>query len=214
MMTTSRLDVKSRYHVRYVASTPAGAYRHLRSVTLQDTDLLSQVEATPPEELMFSWLKNGRALRSSERMVITQTDPDISPGTTNLDIIDLKFTDFGTYTCVAALKGGGIPEISIDVNISSTTGEPHTLCATDAFTDLPDTFNTEASYRCYRIWLIHEWNMKWVQYKAKKNICGSVSWTIWLGIFTLCELSVLFWYLPNLKKKEEPSKQKQEEKTL
>ncbi|MEQ2275842.1 MAM domain-containing glycosylphosphatidylinositol anchor protein 2, partial [Xenotaenia resolanae] len=87
------------------------------------------VEATPPEELTFSWLKNGRALRSSERMVITQTDPDISPGTTNLDIIDLKFTDFGTYTCVAALKGGGIPEISIDVNISSTTGEPHTpLC--------------------------------------------------------------------------------------
>lgn len=59
-------------------------------------------------------------------MVITQTDPDISPGTTNLDIIDLKFTDFGTYTCVAALKGGGIPEISIDVNISSTTGESHT----------------------------------------------------------------------------------------
>lgn len=58
-------------------------------------------------------------------MVITQTDPDISPGTTNLDIIDLKFTDFGTYTCVAALKGGGIPEISIDVNISSTTGESH-----------------------------------------------------------------------------------------
>ncbi|MEQ2170631.1 MAM domain-containing glycosylphosphatidylinositol anchor protein 2 [Goodea atripinnis] len=56
-------------------------------------------------------------------MVITQTDPDISPGTTNLDIIDLKFTDFGTYTCVAALKGGGIPEISIDVNISSTTEE-------------------------------------------------------------------------------------------
>uniref|UniRef100_A0A3Q2QAI6 MAM domain containing glycosylphosphatidylinositol anchor 2 n=1 Tax=Fundulus heteroclitus TaxID=8078 RepID=A0A3Q2QAI6_FUNHE len=83
-----------------------------------------KVEATPPEELTFSWLKNGRSLRSSERMVITQTDPDISPGTTNLDIIDLKFTDFGTYTCVAALKGGGIPEISIDVNISSTTVPP------------------------------------------------------------------------------------------
>ncbi|PKU29544.1 hypothetical protein llap_20152 [Limosa lapponica baueri] len=54
-------------------------------------------------------------------MVITQTDPDVSPGTTNLDIIDLKFTDFGTYTCVASLKGGGISDISIDVNISSST---------------------------------------------------------------------------------------------
>uniref|UniRef100_A0A3Q2U0Z7 MAM domain containing glycosylphosphatidylinositol anchor 2 n=1 Tax=Fundulus heteroclitus TaxID=8078 RepID=A0A3Q2U0Z7_FUNHE len=85
---------------------------------------ITQLSTTPPEELTFSWLKNGRSLRSSERMVITQTDPDISPGTTNLDIIDLKFTDFGTYTCVAALKGGGIPEISIDVNISSTTVPP------------------------------------------------------------------------------------------
>ncbi|KAK5880304.1 hypothetical protein CesoFtcFv8_023344 [Champsocephalus esox] len=91
----------------------------------REVKISCQVEATPPEELAFSWLKNGRALRSSERMVITQTDPDISPGTTNLDIIDLKFTDFGTYTCVAALKGGGIPEISIDVNISSTTVPPN-----------------------------------------------------------------------------------------
>lgn len=104
---------------------------------------MSQVEATPPEELTFSWLKNGRALRSSERMVITQTDPDISPGTTNLDIIDLKFTDFGTYTCVAALKGGGIPEISIDVNISSTTGEPHTpLWHRHTYTPPPNRFDT------------------------------------------------------------------------
>uniref|UniRef100_A0A673WFD5 MAM domain containing glycosylphosphatidylinositol anchor 2 n=1 Tax=Salmo trutta TaxID=8032 RepID=A0A673WFD5_SALTR len=91
----------------------------------REVKISCQVEATPPEELTFGWLKNGRALRSSERMVITQTDPDTSPGTTNLDIIDLKFTDFGTYTCVAALKGGGIPEISIDVNISSTTVPPN-----------------------------------------------------------------------------------------
>ncbi|XP_026109771.1 MAM domain-containing glycosylphosphatidylinositol anchor protein 2-like isoform X2 [Carassius auratus] len=90
----------------------------------REVKISCQVEATPPEELQFSWLKNGRPLRSSERMVITQTDPDISPGTTNLDIIDLKFTDFGTYTCVAALRGGAIPEISIDVNISSTTVPP------------------------------------------------------------------------------------------
>lgn len=89
----------------------------------REVKISCQVEATPAEELIFNWLKNGRALRSSERMVITHTDPDVAPGTTNLDIIDLKFTDFGTYTCVASLKNGGIPEISIDVNISSTTGE-------------------------------------------------------------------------------------------
>ncbi|KAM7376464.1 hypothetical protein PAMP_006195 [Pampus punctatissimus] len=90
----------------------------------REVKISCQVEATPPEELQFSWLKNGRPLRSSERMVITHTDTDISPGTTNLDIIDLKFTDFGTYTCVASLKNGGTPEISIDVNISSTTVPP------------------------------------------------------------------------------------------
>ncbi|MGH0188622.1 UNVERIFIED_CONTAM: hypothetical protein FKN15_030723 [Acipenser sinensis] len=90
----------------------------------REVKISCQVEATPPEELAFSWLKNGRPLRSSERMVITQTDPDASPGTTNLDIIDLKFTDFGTYTCMASLKGGGIADISIDVNISSTTVPP------------------------------------------------------------------------------------------
>ena len=92
----------------------------------REVKISCQVEATPPEELQFSWLKNGRPLRSSERMVITHTDTDVSPGTTNLDIIDLKFTDFGTYTCVASLRNGGIPEISIDVNISSTTGGSRT----------------------------------------------------------------------------------------
>ncbi|XP_054017601.1 MAM domain-containing glycosylphosphatidylinositol anchor protein 2 isoform X3 [Melanerpes formicivorus] len=90
----------------------------------REVKISCQVEAIPSEELMFSWFKNGRPLRSSERMVITQTDPDVSPGTTNLDIIDLKFTDFGTYTCVASLKGGGISDISIDVNISSSTDPP------------------------------------------------------------------------------------------
>ena len=90
----------------------------------REVKISCQVEAVPSEELAFSWFKNGRPLRSSERMLITQTDPDVSPGTTNLDIIDLKFTDFGTYTCVASLKGGGISDISIDVNISSSTGKP------------------------------------------------------------------------------------------
>uniref|UniRef100_A0A665U900 MAM domain-containing glycosylphosphatidylinositol anchor protein 2-like n=1 Tax=Echeneis naucrates TaxID=173247 RepID=A0A665U900_ECHNA len=90
----------------------------------REVKISCQVEATPPEELQFGWLKNGRPLRSSERMVITHTDTDVSPGTTNLDIIDLKFTDFGTYTCVASLRNRGTPEISIDVNISSTTVPP------------------------------------------------------------------------------------------
>lgn len=88
----------------------------------REVKITCQVEATPPEELMFDWLKNGRPLRSSERMVITHSD--ISLSRSSLDIIDLKFTDFGTYSCVASLRNGGSPEISIDVNISSTTVPP------------------------------------------------------------------------------------------
>uniref|UniRef100_A0A672HKD1 MAM domain containing glycosylphosphatidylinositol anchor 2a n=1 Tax=Salarias fasciatus TaxID=181472 RepID=A0A672HKD1_SALFA len=90
----------------------------------REVKISCQVEATPPEELQFDWLKNGRPLRSSERMVITHGDGEAAPGTTHLDIIDLKFTDFGTYTCASSLRSGGSPEISIDVNISSTTVPP------------------------------------------------------------------------------------------
>ncbi|XP_037551175.1 MAM domain-containing glycosylphosphatidylinositol anchor protein 2 isoform X1 [Nematolebias whitei] len=100
-------------------------YHHEDNIQIgREVKISCQVEATPLEELQFSWLKNGRPLRSSERMVITHMDTGVSPGTTNLDIIDLKFTDFGTYTCVASLRNGGTPEISIDVNISSTTVPP------------------------------------------------------------------------------------------
>uniref|UniRef100_A0A3B4AHF5 MAM domain containing glycosylphosphatidylinositol anchor 2a n=1 Tax=Periophthalmus magnuspinnatus TaxID=409849 RepID=A0A3B4AHF5_9GOBI len=88
----------------------------------REVKITCQVEATPPEELAFDWLKNGRPLRSSERMVITHSDS--ASGRSSLDIIDLKFTDFGTYSCVASLRNGGSPEISIDVNISSTTVPP------------------------------------------------------------------------------------------
>ncbi|XP_030213126.1 MAM domain-containing glycosylphosphatidylinositol anchor protein 2 [Gadus morhua] len=90
----------------------------------REVKISCQVQATPPEELLFYWLKNGRPLRSSERMVITQSEGELAPGTTNLDIIDLKFTDFGTYTCVASLRSGGVADVSIDVNISSTTVPP------------------------------------------------------------------------------------------
>ncbi|XP_078458563.1 MAM domain-containing glycosylphosphatidylinositol anchor protein 2-like [Lampetra planeri] len=93
----------------------------------REVKISCQVEAIPQEELSYMWHKNGRALRSTERMVISSNDADFQPGTSSLDIIDLKFTDFGTYTCVASLGtpgSAGIPDISIDVNISSSTVPP------------------------------------------------------------------------------------------
>lgn len=61
------------------------------------------------------------------------TDPDVSR-TTNLDIIDLKFTDFGTYTCVASLKEANI-NVNIDIkHIHSSTGKKHILWFKRCFT--------------------------------------------------------------------------------
>nr|XP_032820943.1 MAM domain-containing glycosylphosphatidylinositol anchor protein 2-like isoform X1 [Petromyzon marinus]XP_032820944.1 MAM domain-containing glycosylphosphatidylinositol anchor protein 2-like isoform X1 [Petromyzon marinus]XP_032820945.1 MAM domain-containing glycosylphosphatidylinositol anchor protein 2-like isoform X1 [Petromyzon marinus] len=87
-------------------------------------NITCQVEAVPLEELTYTWYKNGRVQSSTGHMVITPADVDIHPGTSSLAIINLKFTDFGTYTCVASLNNYAIPNISIDVNISSSTVAP------------------------------------------------------------------------------------------
>ncbi|XP_042189083.1 MAM domain-containing glycosylphosphatidylinositol anchor protein 1 [Callorhinchus milii] len=82
-----------------------------------------QVEAVPPEELRYTWYKNGRLLvGTGNRIMISRNEQE--PGITNLEIIDMRFTDCATYTCVASLRGGSVPDISIDVNISTSIVPP------------------------------------------------------------------------------------------
>ncbi|XP_075927107.1 MAM domain-containing glycosylphosphatidylinositol anchor protein 2-like isoform X4 [Petromyzon marinus] len=91
----------------------------------REVKISCQVEAVPIEELSFTWYRNGRMLRSSDRLLISKSDSDFAPGTSSLDIIDLRFTDFGTYTCTARLsRARTLSDISMDVNISSSTVPP------------------------------------------------------------------------------------------
>lgn len=92
----------------------------------QDLKLSCHVDAVPQEKVVYSWYKNGKPARFSDRLLITRNDPELPPVTCSLEIIDLRFSDYGTYLCVATFQGAPIPDLSVEVNISSETGEP--LC--------------------------------------------------------------------------------------
>ncbi|XP_078392998.1 MAM domain-containing glycosylphosphatidylinositol anchor protein 1-like, partial [Cetorhinus maximus] len=83
-----------------------------------------QVDAVPQEELTYSWYKNGRPLKPTNRIIISKNDQEFQPGSTSLDIIDMRFSDSATYTCVASLRSQAVPDISIDVNISTNIVPP------------------------------------------------------------------------------------------
>ncbi|XP_060704054.1 MAM domain-containing glycosylphosphatidylinositol anchor protein 1-like [Hemiscyllium ocellatum] len=83
-----------------------------------------QVEAVPQDELTYTWYKNGKPLRASNRIIISRNDPEFQAGTSSLDIIDMRFSDSATYTCVASLHTQAVPDISIDVNISTNIVPP------------------------------------------------------------------------------------------
>ncbi|XP_069744009.1 MAM domain-containing glycosylphosphatidylinositol anchor protein 1-like isoform X2 [Narcine bancroftii] len=83
-----------------------------------------QVEAVPQEELTYRWLKNGRALKPSGRIIISRNDQEFPPGVSSLDIISMRFSDSATYTCVASLRSPAVGELSMDVNISTSIEPP------------------------------------------------------------------------------------------
>ncbi|XP_072356708.1 MAM domain-containing glycosylphosphatidylinositol anchor protein 1-like, partial [Scyliorhinus torazame] len=83
-----------------------------------------QVDAVPQDELIYSWYKNGKVLKPTNRIIISKNDQEFQPGSTSLDIIDMRFSDSATYTCVASLRSQAVPAISIDVNISTNIVPP------------------------------------------------------------------------------------------
>lgn len=92
----------------------------------QDLKLSCHVDAVPQEKVFYFWYKNGKLAKISDRLVVIRNDPELPPVTSSLEIIDLRFTDYGTYLCVASFQGAPIPDLSVEVNISSETGEPST----------------------------------------------------------------------------------------
>ncbi|KAM7048640.1 LOW QUALITY PROTEIN: MAM domain-containing glycosylphosphatidylinositol anchor protein 1-like [Molossus nigricans] len=90
----------------------------------QDLKLLCHVDAVPQEKVTYQWFKNGKPACMSKRLLVTQNDPELPAVTRSLELIDLNFSDYGTYLCVASFPGAPVPDLSIEVNISETVPPP------------------------------------------------------------------------------------------
>lgn len=88
----------------------------------QDLKLSCHVDAVPQEKVNYQWFKNGKPARTSKRLLVTRNDPELPAVTSSLELIDLHFSDYGTYLCMASFPGSPVPDLSIEVNISSETG--------------------------------------------------------------------------------------------
>lgn len=88
----------------------------------QDLKLSCHVDAVPQEKVAYQWFKNGKPARMSKRLLVTRNDPELPAVTSSLELIDLHFSDYGTYLCVASFPGAPVPDLSVEVNISSETG--------------------------------------------------------------------------------------------
>lgn len=94
----------------------------------QDLKLSCHVDAVPQEKVNYQWFKNGKPARTSKRLLVTRNDPELPAVTSSLELIDLHFSDYGTYLCMASFPGSPVPDLSIEVNISSETGESIWSC--------------------------------------------------------------------------------------
>ncbi|XP_055492365.1 LOW QUALITY PROTEIN: MAM domain-containing glycosylphosphatidylinositol anchor protein 1-like [Leucoraja erinacea] len=83
-----------------------------------------QVEAVPADQLTIRWLKNGRALRPSSRIIISRHDQDFPAGVSSVDIINMRFSDSATYSCLASLSSPALPDLRLDVNVSTSLMPP------------------------------------------------------------------------------------------
>ncbi|KAM9006097.1 MAM domain-containing glycosylphosphatidylinositol anchor protein 1 isoform 5-T5 [Sarcophilus harrisii] len=90
----------------------------------QDLKLSCHVDAVPQEKVSYQWYKNGKLARVSDRLLVTRNDPELPAVTSSLELIDLRFSDYGTYLCVASFQGAPVPDLSVEVNISSETVPP------------------------------------------------------------------------------------------
>ncbi|EPQ12395.1 MAM domain-containing glycosylphosphatidylinositol anchor protein 1 [Myotis brandtii] len=90
----------------------------------QDLKLSCHVDAVPQEKVTYQWFKNGKLARMSKRLLVTRNDPELPAVTSSLELIDLHFSDYGTYLCVASFPGAPVPDLSVEVNISSETVPP------------------------------------------------------------------------------------------
>ncbi|KAG7237850.1 hypothetical protein INR49_031744, partial [Caranx melampygus] len=90
----------------------------------RDLKLSCHVDATPQDKVNYTWYKNGAPVFNSDSLILLRSDPDMAPGTSSLEIVDMKFRDLATYSCVANFPGSRVPELRVDVNISQNISPP------------------------------------------------------------------------------------------
>ncbi|XP_075719620.1 MAM domain-containing glycosylphosphatidylinositol anchor protein 1 isoform X3 [Rhinoderma darwinii] len=120
---TVNLLVRSMRNITYQI-TP-DVIKESESIQLgQDLKLSCHVDAVPQDKVQYTWYKNQKIIKTSERILITRNDPELPPVTSSLEIIELRFSDYGTYMCEASLPNLPITLNSNDINISAETVPP------------------------------------------------------------------------------------------
>lgn len=94
----------------------------------RDLKLSCHVDANPQDKVNYTWYKNGALVFNTDSLILLRSDPDMAPGTSSLEIVDMKFRDLATYSCVANFPGSSVPELRVDVNISQNSGKIFFFC--------------------------------------------------------------------------------------
>uniref|UniRef100_A0A8C7FE08 MAM domain containing glycosylphosphatidylinositol anchor 1 n=1 Tax=Oncorhynchus kisutch TaxID=8019 RepID=A0A8C7FE08_ONCKI len=93
----------------------------------RDLKLSCHVDAEPQDKVNYTWYQNAVLIYNSDSLIVLHSDPDMAPGTSSLEIVDMKFRDQATYSCVANFPGSTVPELRVDVNITQNSVTPPIL---------------------------------------------------------------------------------------
>uniref|UniRef100_A0A4W5QR48 MAM domain containing glycosylphosphatidylinositol anchor 1 n=1 Tax=Hucho hucho TaxID=62062 RepID=A0A4W5QR48_9TELE len=93
----------------------------------RDLKLSCHVDAQPQDKVNYTWYQNAVLIYNSDSLIVLRSDPDMAPGTSSLEIVDMKFRDQATYSCVANFPGSTVPELRVDVNITQSSVTPPIL---------------------------------------------------------------------------------------
>uniref|UniRef100_A0A673JLW2 MAM domain containing glycosylphosphatidylinositol anchor 1 n=1 Tax=Sinocyclocheilus rhinocerous TaxID=307959 RepID=A0A673JLW2_9TELE len=93
----------------------------------RDLKLSCHVDAQPQDKVNYTWYKNGALIYPTDSLIVLRSDPDMPPATSSLEIVDMKFRDQATYSCVANFPGSSVPELRVDVNITQSSVVPPVL---------------------------------------------------------------------------------------
>ncbi|XP_040207739.1 MAM domain-containing glycosylphosphatidylinositol anchor protein 1 isoform X3 [Rana temporaria] len=104
--------------------TPDGIKESETIQLTQELKLSCHVDAVPQDKVQYTWFKNQKVVKETNRIVLSRNDPELPPGSSSLEILELRFTDYGIYMCEATLPNLPFTLKSGDINISTETVPP------------------------------------------------------------------------------------------